>query len=171
MSTTSLRCDADGPLCGMDVPDLGQLTDDQFGMLFTCKSHVLTPVCLCQLSAATSLFCSAGACTCAVGDPMPTTVGACVDTSVAAVGGRLSGDTDFETGVAIGFTNGGFQVTFDHDDAMIHSQAGDAVHTCLVELPQNCPPGDTRGKIYKTTNARTGESWTQANSSHGCGGA
>jgi hypothetical protein len=40
-----------------------------------------------------------------------------------------------------------------------------------VELPTDCPPGDDRGKVYKTTNKRTGESWTQADAEHMCGGA
>jgi hypothetical protein len=45
------------------------------------------------------------------------------------------------------------------------------VRICLVSLPQNCPPGDTRGRIYKTTNLRTRQSWTLPDSEHSCGGA
>jgi len=33
----------------------------------------------------------------------------------------------------------------------------------------DCPPLDTRGKVYTTTNKRTGASWTDSN--HSCGRA
>jgi hypothetical protein len=102
---------------------------------------------------------------------MPTQIGSCVDTTIAFVGGRLDGDSTFQSGVFVGFTNGGTQITFGQDAGMMHSQRGDEVHTCLVQLPTNCPPGDNRGKIYTTTNTRTGESWTQGDAEHGCGGA
>ena len=38
-------------------------------------------------------------------------------------------------------------------------------------VPENCPPGDDRGKIYKATNLRTNESWEAPDSQHSCGGA
>lgn len=40
-----------------------------------------------------------------------------------------------------------------------------------MSLPQHCPPGDNRGKIYTTTNMRTVKSWTLPDSEHRCGGA
>ena len=42
---------------------------------------------------------------------------------------------------------------------------------CLVSAPQDCPQGDARGKIYRTTNQRTKKSWKLPDSEHACGGA
>jgi hypothetical protein len=58
------------------------------------------------------------------------------------------------TGSAISFDNGGVQVSYDNIPAIHRSQIGDAVKLCLVSVPEDCPPNDDRGKIY-----RTGESW------------
>lgn len=44
------------------------------------------------------------------------------------------------------------------------------VKMCLVKLPQGCPPGDSRGGFYQVTDLRTQTSWTEADSSHSCGG-
>ena len=41
----------------------------------------------------------------------------------------------------------------------------------LTTIPENCPPGDERGKEYQTTNRRTGGSWNLPDSQHSCGGA
>jgi hypothetical protein len=152
-------CDKDGPVCAFD---LSNTTGDEGGMLFNCQNHVLTPSCLCQVSATTGQLCQSGACTCAVGDPMPTQVGSCVDTEISFVDG---------SGGFVAFTNGGMQITIAPDNAIAASQVGDQVHVCLFQLPQNCPKGDTRGKVYKTTNMRLGLSWTQADATHLCGGA
>jgi hypothetical protein len=48
---------------------------------------------------------------------------------------------------------------------------GDKVELCLVALPEDCPPGDDRGKLYAATNERTGESWEMLDAVHMCGGA
>jgi hypothetical protein len=147
------------------------VSTDEEGMLFNCQNKVATPTCRCQLLSANADLCKAGSCTCAVGDPMPTQIGSCVDTIITAVGGRLENDTTFATGVTVAFQNGGFQITGQQDPAMMRSKPGDAVTTCLVSLPQDCPPNDTRGRFYKTTNKRTGESWAQPDAEHMCGGA
>jgi len=42
------------------------------------------------------------------------------------------------------------------------------VNMCLVETPKDCP-AEIRGRIYKTTNLRTGESWSLANDVKSCG--
>ena len=42
---------------------------------------------------------------------------------------------------------------------------------CLVEIPEGSSPGDIRGRVYKTTNLRTKESWSLANDVKSCGGA
>lgn len=107
----------------------------------------------------------------AVADDLPTAIGECMTSSIVEITGRLQGDTDFDSGTAVVFANDGWQVSYDRELAIIGSRVGDPVEICLVELPQDCPPGDERGKIYTTTNLRTGESWTLPDSQHSCGGA
>jgi len=43
--------------------------------------------------------------------------------------------------------------------AVVRSQVFDKVNMCLVDIPKSCAAGDNRGRVYKTTNLRTGESW------------
>jgi uncharacterized protein len=45
------------------------------------------------------------------GGPMPKRLGACVETTITLIGGRLEGDTDFESGTGVMFANGGTQVS------------------------------------------------------------
>lgn len=104
-------------------------------------------------------------------DDLPTRVGQCGESTIAEMGGRLEGDTTFETGTFVRFENGGMQISYDRIGAIVGSRIGDPVRICLVSLPQDCPPGDDRGKIYDTTNLRTGERWELPDSQHGCGGA
>lgn len=102
---------------------------------------------------------------------MPGTIGQCATSTIIEIGGRLQGDTTFDSGTAVAFANDGWQVSYDKIMPIIRSRVGDPVEICLIELPQDCPPGDDRGKIYTTTNQRTGESWTLPDSQHSCGGA
>lgn len=109
-------------------------------------------------------------------EAMPTKVGQCAVTQIAKIGTRLvDGRTNQPvegSGSAILFTNGGAQVSYDTIEAIsIDSRAGDRVLICLVFIPQDCPPGDDRGKIYTTTNLKTLGSWTLGETQHGCGGA
>jgi hypothetical protein len=101
-------------------------------------------------------------------DPLPTEIGACSDTTIAEIGYRL-GEPD--TGSAIGYANGGVQISYDTIPEIHHSKVGDAVTLCLVSLPEDCPPDDDRGKVYRATNLRTGETWEAPDSQHSCGGA
>ncbi|MEQ1817148.1 MAG: hypothetical protein ABL871_00955 [Terricaulis sp.] len=96
-------------------------------------------------------------------------VGECVDTTITETGPRLEGVPD--SGSAVVYADGLSQVSYDVVEAISHSQAGDGIHLCLVSVPENCPPGDDRGRVYTATNARTGESWTAPDSQHMCGGA
>jgi hypothetical protein len=102
-------------------------------------------------------------------------VGACVRTTIAAVTQRLSDGTNGgavpDSGSAVDFVNGLGQVSYDQVAPLNQSRRGDPVLVCLVALPEDCPPGDDRGKVYTTTNLRTYESWTLSDSAHGCGGA
>ena len=70
------------------------------------------------------------------------------------------------SGSAVSFMNGAYQVSYDEIEAIEHSRKGDPVLMCLVSVPQRCPPGDTRGRMYTTTNLRLGSSWTLSDSEH-----
>jgi hypothetical protein len=99
----------------------------------------------------------------------------CVNTTIKSVGTRLTNGSDgsptLGSGSAINFTNGGFQVGYDTVRAIEQSRVGDPVRMCLEEIPQNCPIGDDRGRVYHVTNLRTHQSWSRADASHMCGGA
>ncbi len=106
---------------------------------------------------------------------LPTRIGQCSTTTVKQVETRLrDGSTNQPmpgSGSAIEFANGGYQVSYDQAPAVDRSRPGDAVTICLVSIPRHCPPGDDRGRMYKTTNLRTRGSWTLPDSEHQCGGA
>lgn len=128
------------------------------------KSHAIL---LTALALAIPLACFAPA----HAGALPTKIGACSKTKIKLIGGRLEGDTSFETGTGVIFDNGGVQISYEREEAVIHSRVGDPVRICLVEIPKDCPPGDDRGKVYKTTNLRTGQHWEMPDSQHMCGGA
>jgi hypothetical protein len=104
-------------------------------------------------------------------DPLPGRVLTCAGSVITMIGPRLEGGPNFSSGISVFFKNGGSQVSYEKVPAIIDSKRGDHVLVCLVYVPQNCPPGDNRGKIYTTTNLRTLESWTLPDSEHSCGGA
>jgi hypothetical protein len=101
-------------------------------------------------------------------EELPTEIGACSETTIEDIGYRL-GDPD--SGSAISYANGGGQVSYDTIPEIHRSRVGDPVQLCLVSIPEDCPPGDDRGKVYSATNLRTGESWEAPDSQHSCGGA
>ncbi len=106
---------------------------------------------------------------------LPMKVGQCSNTTVKSVGTRLEDGFTHEpvpdSGSAISFTNGGYQVSYDMVAEIIRSRPMDKVQICLQSLPENCPRGDTRGKVYRTINFRTGSSWILPDAEHLCGGA
>ena len=106
---------------------------------------------------------------------LPVRVGTCVRTTIAQVTQRLEDGATHrvipDSGSAVEFANGLYQVSYDQVPELNQSRRGDPVFVCLMSLPQHCPPGDVRGKLYTTTNLRTEESWTLPDSEHGCGGA
>lgn len=107
---------------------------------------------------------------------LPAAVGECINTTIAKIadrfGDRLPEWSSSEVnGTSILFGNGAFQASYDWEAAIARSRVGDRVRMCLISIPQNCPPGDERGRVYTTTNQRTGEAWTLADSQHSCGGA
>jgi len=99
----------------------------------------------------------------------PTVVGQCTQTTVQSVGTRLENTPG--SGSEITYADGITQVSYDQVPGIDASSPGDAVKLCLASLPQNCPPGDDRGKTYTATNLRSGQTWTEADSEHSCGGA
>jgi hypothetical protein len=106
---------------------------------------------------------------------LPVRIGQCSTTTVEQVETRLvDGSTNQPmpgSGSAIEFANGGYQVSYDQVPAVDRSRPGDPVSMCLVSVPRHCPPGDDRGRMYKTTNLRTRGSWTLPDAEHECGGA
>lgn len=104
-------------------------------------------------------------------EPLPESVGACSETTISLIGGRLQGDDTFSSGTAVLYDNGGRQISYDREEGVIASEVGDPVRLCLAEIPQGCPPGDDRGRVYVATNLRTGASWEMPDSAHMCGGA
>ncbi len=105
----------------------------------------------------------------------PDRVGECVATSIASVGTRLEDGSTHRpipgSGSAVAFANGLSQVSYDTVPAVERSRRGDRVRICLVSVPTDCPRGDTRGKVYVTTNLRTAARWRLPDSTHSCGGA
>ncbi len=104
-----------------------------------------------------------------VSQAVPEKVGQCVLTRVMEVHPRI-GD-DFDAGTGVDFSNEGYQVSYDREEALIASRPKDEVVMCLISIPHHCPEGDDRGRVYMTTNKRTGGTWTLADSQHMCGGA
>ena len=100
---------------------------------------------------------------------LPMRVGQCVATRIKAIGNRLENSPG--TGSAVTLANGGYQVSYDQVPAVDRSRAGDPVSMCLVSVPSGCPKGDSRGRMYRTTNLRTHASWSLPDSEHLCGGA
>jgi hypothetical protein len=102
-------------------------------------------------------------------EAVPHKVGDCVTTAVKAIGTRLEGVSD--SGSAITYTNGIYQVSYEAIIGVSASRVGDPIRLCLTGIPDECPPGDDRGKTYKATNLRTKKSWEAMDSEHMCGGA
>lgn len=111
---------------------------------------------------------------------LPKKIGSCSETFVKEINYRLASPD--ANGVLIGipgsgssitFTNGGFQVSYETVAAIHRSRPDDKVRVCLTFIPDcsQARPGDQRGRIYKTTNLRTRESWQLPDSQHSCGGA
>jgi uncharacterized protein len=104
---------------------------------------------------------------------LPAKPGQCATTQVASITSRLEGEPpgSFDSGTAINFANGGHQVSYEREPALIASRRGDRVVMCLTVIPRACPPGDDRGRYYTVTNLRTRASWCLPGSQHLCGGA
>lgn len=107
-------------------------------------------------------------------EPVPVIMGSCAATSISALGTRFSDELPQEDdggGSRVEFTNGGGQVSYEHEAELVASEPGDQVVMCLMSVPRDCPPGDDRGRSYYTLNLRTQGSWILGDSQHMCGGA
>jgi hypothetical protein len=122
---------------------------------------------------ASILFCAAGPSQAAT--ELPKRIGQCSQTTISEIGTRLedggTGRPVPDSGSAVSFANGGSQVSYETVPPIVRSRVGDKVTMCLVFIPRHCPPGDDRGRQYKTTNLRTHQSWRLPDSQHSCGGA
>jgi hypothetical protein len=107
--------------------------------------------------------------TAALAAKAPTKVGKCVATTIKEIGTRLEGVDD--SGSAIFYATDTVGVSYDTIPGITHSRVGDKVELCLVSLPENCPAGDDRGKVYAAVNLRTQEFWELPDAEHKCGGA
>ncbi|MHB1104068.1 MAG: hypothetical protein ACYC0C_15095 [Devosia sp.] len=100
---------------------------------------------------------------------IPTEIGQCVRTTIAEIASRLEGAPD--SGDAVLYANGVYGVSYEVVTGLRMSRAGDPIELCLTALPQDCPPGDERGKIYSATNLKNDESWELPDAQHMCSGA
>jgi len=106
---------------------------------------------------------------------LPVRTGTCTTTRIKALAHRLEDGTTHkaiaDSGSLVEFTNGGVLMSYDESGVVRGWRKGDMIMFCLALVPQNCPKGDDRGKIYTATNLRTYDSWTAMDSEHSCGGA
>lgn len=107
--------------------------------------------------------------------PPPTQVGKCADTFIQRTGTRfgesLTGPLVEGSGTSVNLTNGIYLVSYEDIGQLRSSRPGDKVKVCLLEIPEECPPGDNRGRGYSLLNYRTGGYVEMSNSLHMCGGA
>jgi TPR repeat protein len=109
----------------------------------------------------------------------PEHVGQCFMTKVRGVGERFGELSDHipreyvhpDDGSVIELADGHYNVAYDALPGIYRSRRGDAVRLCLIALPKDCPPGDTRGFNYRGLNLRTGLGWNAGDTQHLCGGA
>jgi len=108
---------------------------------------------------------------------LPTKVGQCANTRVVKISDRFGDpigakDQDgISGGTSIRLANDGYQVSYETVPTIERTRVGDRVIMCLVFIPQDCPKGDKRGKIYTTVNLRLKASWSLPDAPHSCGGA
>ncbi|HVY50822.1 MAG TPA: hypothetical protein VHA07_04605 [Devosia sp.] len=100
---------------------------------------------------------------------VPATVGQCVETAIKEKFSRLEGAPD--SGSGIQYANDVVGVSYEIVAPIEKARVGDKITLCLVSLPDNCPPGDDRGKVYSALDHRTKGKWELPDAEHMCGGA
>ena len=103
----------------------------------------------------------------ALADGLPEKVAECVETRISELGSRLKGMPD--SGSAVSYENGGYGVTQEIVVPLRRARVGDRVKLCLVSIPQDCPPGDDRGRQYRALDLRTHGRWILPDAEHMCG--
>ena len=115
----------------------------------------------------------------------PSRPGECVTTKIVEKSTRFEGAIPGESGgeihVSLANNIGLYLTDIPHLAPHINANAymarthdfakGDKVKLCLLSLPQDCPPGDDRGKVYSVTNLKNQMSFTGVDAWHLCGGA
>lgn len=113
----------------------------------------------------------------------PRVVGTCSDSFVQSKrfrmvpspgdGDYVRNNDDFGKEVFIKLTNGIGIYSGEGDEFALSNNfaAGHKIKACLESLPQNCPPGDSRGKGYSFYDYITGARVTGVDAWHMCGGA
>ena len=95
-------------------------------------------------------------------------VGQCATARVASAGSRLEGEPDSGTNIML--TNGISSLSYETNAQAALARVGDHVIACLISRRDDCPKGDTRGRVYTVVDLRTLGSWTLPNDEHSCGG-
>jgi hypothetical protein len=76
-------------------------------------------------------------------EQLPTTPGTCELTAISTISNRLvdgrTGKPIRGSGLAVGFTNKGYQVSYAEEPAILYSRRGDKVYICLMQVPKDCP--------------------------------
>lgn len=112
-------------------------------------------------------------------EALPQRLGQCTLTTIADLGYKLE-TTDGQGNVQtvldpsrdeVRYTDGLAQFSMTKLPGIKGARKGDRVKLCLTEIPDECPPGDDRGKVYKAWDLRTKKNWEAMNSEHDCGGA
>jgi hypothetical protein len=97
-------------------------------------------------------------------------IGTCYSARVAGISGRICDEPAEDCGTQVEFDNGLYQVSYGLVPEIVRSRRGDKVRMCVIDLPEDCPPGDFRGVVYRTSNSRTRGHWELPDSAHDCGG-
>lgn len=116
---------------------------------------------------------------------LPTKVGGCVDSAISGKATRFEGATpgdaggeaiiQFENGLGLYILGVSKKPAPDNADRYMYTTpdfaVGDKVRVCLIGLPEDCPPGDDRGKRYSATSYKNRLSFEGVDAWHSCGGA
>ncbi|CAG7856314.1 hypothetical protein MCAMS1_00747 [biofilm metagenome] len=116
---------------------------------------------------------------------IPSKVGKCVESKIQSKSTRFEGAVAGDTGgeVNVQFDNSvglyildveGLPKSTNQDKYMYSTSdfaIGDDVKLCLSALPNDCPEGDDRGKVYSVTNHKNNKTFTGVDAWHLCGGA
>ena len=116
---------------------------------------------------------------------LPQKVGACTDSTImekntrfeGAVAGEAGGEVNVLVAAELGLyiqSVSGLPDSANADKYMYSTNdfaIGDKIKLCLIALPEDCPKGDDRGKVYTVTNYKNDKSFTGVDAWHLCGGA